>query len=68
MNNDKTVQRMEQVPDTVTKILDGAAGTTLVAGILAGIDILTVLGCIAAIASTINHVDQYFRRKRNERK
>ena len=68
MNNDKTVHQMEQVPDAVTKLLDVSSGTALVAGIFAGIDILTLLGSIAAIASIINHVDQYFRRKRNDRK
>ena len=68
MNNDKTVQRMEQVPGTITYVLDGAAGTSLVAGIFAGIDILTILGCIAAVASILNHTDQYLRRKKSERK
>ena len=67
MNNDKTATRMEH-HDTITKVLDGAGVTTFLAGIITGTDILTILGCMASVAAILNHLDQYLRRKKHERK
>jgi hypothetical protein len=52
----------------VTYFLDGASGSTFLAGIITGQNILLILGGLASLLAIINHGDQFLKRNRRNKK
>jgi hypothetical protein len=62
------MKAMEHINKTVTYLLDGISGTTLLYGYINGQGILMILGGLASLMAILNHGSQYLERKKTKNK